>query len=91
MDTYNETLKKVYSQIAPEVNDLYEHYRNKKGLEEEHDTERQLEILVRKKYISITFISDISLIVDYYERGMTNMYLSNLQGYKSRIAVLLEN
>jgi len=90
MDTYNETLQKVYSQIAPEVNELYEYYRKKKGLEEESNTERQLEILTERKYISITFISDISLIVDYYETKMIDMYLESLQKYKTRIRFFLE-
>lgn len=88
---YNETLQEVYSQVAPEVNELYEYFREKNGLEEEKDTERQLEILVSKKYISITYISNLSLMVDYYQRGMINMYLSNLQDYKNRIMVRLES
>ena len=32
MDTYKESLEYVYSQVAPEVEKLYEYYRNKKGL-----------------------------------------------------------
>lgn len=48
MRDYNESLKIVYSQVAPEVNELYEYYRKKKNLEEERETERQLEILTEK-------------------------------------------
>ena len=90
MDTYKETLQEVYSQVAPEVEELYEYYRNKQSLEEEHDTEKQLEILTTKKYISKTFISNLSLIVDYYERDMISMYLTAIQDYKNRIKFLLE-
>lgn len=88
---YNEALQEVYSQVAPEVNELYEYFRKKKELEDEKDTERQLEILVNKKYISNTFISNLSLIADYYQRGMISMYLSNLQNYKNRIIFRLES
>ena len=91
MDTYREKLEEVYSQIAPEINDLYEFFRKKKGLEEENDTKKQLEILVAKKYISSTYISDLSLIVDYYERDMIAMYNNTLQNYKIRIKVFLDN
>lgn len=88
---YDLTLKQVYSQIAPEVKDLYEYYREKKGLEEESNTEKQLDILAAKKYISITYISDISLIVDYYERGMIDKYEIALRKYKNRIRFFLDN
>ena len=90
MDTYKESLEYVYSQVAPEVDELYKYYRKKKGLEEEKDTEKQLEILTIKKYISNSFIADLSLIIDYYERGMISMYLSKLQEYKTRIRFLLD-
>ena len=90
MRDYNESLQEVYSQVAPEVNKLYEYYREKQGLEEEKDTERQLEILaMQKKYISKTYISDISLITDYYAREMTSMYQSSLENYKTRIQFFL--
>ena len=91
MDTYKQKLEEVYSQVAPVVNDLYDYYRKKKGLEEEKDVERQLEILVEKKYISKTYISNLSLIVDYYERGMISMYLTTLQDYKNRIRFFLDD
>jgi hypothetical protein len=90
MDNYNQALKEVYSQVAPEVNDLYEYYRAKNNLEEERDTERQLEILTQKKYISNTYIANLSLITDYYVREMTSAYLSSLEDYKNRIKFFLE-
>ena len=62
----HEAMQWVYSQVANEVNEMYEKYREKCGLEEEHDTKKQLEILVDKKYITNTFISNLSLITDYY-------------------------
>lgn len=91
MDTYKETLEKVYSQVAPEVNELYEYFRNKKGLEEEKDTEKQLEILIGKMYISSTYNSDLMLIVDYYERKMMSNYKYALEDYKYRIKMFLDN
>ena len=91
MDTYKQTLEKVYSQVAPEVNELYEYFRNKKGLEEEKNTEKQLEILINKMYISGTYSSDLMLIVDYYERKMMNEYISALENYKYRIKMFLDN
>ena len=91
MDTYKETLEKVYSQVAPEVNELYEYFRNKKGLEEEKDTEKQLEILIGKMYISSTYNSDLMLIVDYYERKMMSKYKYALEDYKYRIKMFLDN
>ncbi len=90
MESYNEALQMIYSQVAPEVNELYEYYREKNNLPEETDTERQLEILaMEKKYISRTYIADIGLIVDYYVRGMTSRYESCLQNFKNRIRFFL--
>ena len=90
MEKYNEALREVYSQVAPEVNKLYEYYREKMNLEEETDTEKQLETLTAKKYISKTFIVDLSLIADYYAREMKSRYLSCLEDYKNRIRFLLD-
>lgn len=91
MNKEKEALQIVYSQVKEEVNELYERYRKKCGLEEESDTERQLEILTSKKYISSTYIANLSLLVDYYVRGMIVQYCSNLENYKIRIKVLLES
>lgn len=101
---YNETLKEVYSLIAPEVNELYEFFRKRKSLEVENDTGKQLDILVEKKYISKTYISDISLIVDYYVMAImaksegkcagytyySNQYNCALNNYKERIKNFLD-
>lgn len=91
MSKENEALQFVCSQVADEVREMYERYQRKCGLEEETDTERQLEILVSKKYISKTYISNLSLIADYYARGMEVQYNASLQDYKIRIQVLLES
>lgn len=90
MGNYEEALQKVHSEVAPLVNDLYEYFRGKKQLEEETDVERQLEILTSKKYISITYITDLSLIADYCARSMVREYLSELEHYKMRILLFLE-
>lgn len=90
-DNYNEALNVVYSQVAPDVNDLYQYFRERKELEDETNVERQLEILTNRKYISRTYISDLSLLVDYYVRGMESWYTSALQNYKNRIRFFLEN
>ena len=91
MKKYEEALEQVYSQVAPEVNELYEHYREKLNLEEETNTERQLEILtMQKKIISKIYIKNLSLIANYYAREMTSMYESSLQNYKECIKGLLK-
>lgn len=88
---YNEVFKEVCSQVAPEVNALYEYFRESQNLKQESDVEKQLEILVSKRFISNSYIVDLSLITDYYARNMTEKYLSSLQGYKNRIRFFLES
>lgn len=90
MGKENDEYQKVLSQVADVVGEMYEKYRRGKGLEETNDTERQLEILTSKKYISITFISDLSLIVDYYVKEQTMKYEANLLDYKIRVRVQTE-
>lgn len=90
MGKENEAYEKVLSQVADVVGEMYEKYR-KKGLEYEKDTERQLEILASKKYISITYISDLSLIADYYARDMIEIYTSRLEEYKIRVLSQIES
>lgn len=85
MSREKEAYQWVLSQVAEVVDEMYEKYRRVKGLEEEKDTERQLEILVNKKYISITYISDLSLIADYYAREMIAMYTSKLLDYRYKV------
>lgn len=85
-----EALDFIYSQVAPDVDALYQYYREKKQLEDEKDTERQLEILIDKKYISQSYMVNLVLISDYYFRGMVSHYCSSLQEYKNRIRFLLE-
>ena len=90
MKDYQEALHESYSQVAPEVNKVYEYYREKLGLEEETDPERQLEILaIQKKIISKIYIKDLSMIANYDARGMTSMYCSSLENYKRRIQNLI--
>lgn len=91
MSRENEAYKIVLSQVAEVVNEMYEKYRRGCNLEEESDTERQLEILTSKKYISITYISDISLIADYYARDMIAKYTSKLLDYKYRVRSQIES
>lgn len=90
MSKENEALAEVCSQVSKEVNEMYQRYRAKKQLEDETDTERQLEILSAKKYISSSFIVDLYLLSDYYAREMTETYEAALKDYKVRIEVLLE-
>lgn len=85
-----QTFKMVLTDVSEQVNEMYQRYRNKMGLQDEKDTLKQLEILTQKKYISKTFISDLSLITDYYERGYLGLYLSELERYKYRIMNILE-
>lgn len=82
--------KKIYSQVAPEVNDLYEYYRKKVGLEEENDIQRKIEILIQRKYIETSYDAQLSLLVDYYLDGKEILYNSCLKAYKNRIRKELE-
>ena len=91
MGKENEAYEKVLSQIADIVGEMYEKYRRGKGLEDEKDTERQLEILTSKKYISITYIWDLSLIAHYYARDMIEIYTSRLEEYKIRVLSQIES
>ncbi len=91
MGRENDAYKEVLSQVADVVGKMYEKYRRGKGLEDEKDTERQLEILTSKKYISNTYISDLSLIADYYARDMSAAYVSKLLEYKMRARVQTES
>ena len=85
-----EALEFVYSQVAEDIDAMYQYYRKKMQLEDERDTERQLEILIDKKYISQSYMVNLVLISDYYFRGMAAHYCSSIQDYKNRIHFLLE-
>lgn len=85
----NEALREVCSQVATEVNNLYEYFRKKQGLERETDTLRQLELLVNKKYISHTYLVNLETMVKLYEIGRISQYLSDLEEYKIRINYFL--
>lgn len=91
MSRENDAYQKVLSEVAEVVNEMYEKYRRGKILEETNDTERQLDILTSKKYISITYISDLSLIADYYAKEQTAKYEAKLLEYKTRIRVQTES
>jgi len=91
MGKEKETLIFVYSQVADEVSRMYEYYRKKCALEEEKDTEKQLEILISKKYISKSYLVDLMLLADYYQRGKYGQYIAGLMNYKTRIKFLLDS
>ena len=86
----NEAYKEVLSQVSEVVNEMYEKYRKRCGLEEEKDTERQLDILVNKKYIAQSYITDIEAITKYHERSMLAMYHYAMADYKVRVMVQTE-
>ena len=91
MDKENEAYNYVLSEVAPEVDELYQYYRGKdKSLEKEDKTMMQLENLTQKKYISKTYVSSLMLIVDYYARKKYAKYYAELQNYKMRIRIFLE-
>jgi len=91
MGKEKEALQFIYSQVAEEVSKMYEKYKRKCGLEDENDTEKQLEILIAKKYISKSFRTDLMLISDYYLREMYTQYIAGLSNYKMRILFLLDS
>lgn len=87
----NDVAREVYSQVATEVNELYEYFRKKQGIEEESDTERQLEILSVKKYISHTYLDSMEYMIQCYESGRIGWYLTALQEFKIRIHYFLDS
>lgn len=87
----NDIVREVHSQIATEVNELYEYFRKKQGLEEESDTERQLEILTAKKYISHTYQDNLEYMIKCYESGRIGRYLTTLEEFKIRIRYFLDS
>lgn len=92
MSKENEAYNYVLSQVAVEVDELYRYYQRKdKTLEEQQNTMKELEILIAKKYINATYISDLMLIVDYYEREDYANYFYNLQNYIIKIRIFLED
>ena len=91
MSKENEAYNYVLSQVAVEVDELYRYYQNKdKTLEKQQNTMKELEILIAKKYINATYISDLMLIVDYYAREDYANYFYNLQNYIIKIRIFLE-
>ncbi len=90
MGKERETLEFVYSQVSYEVGKMYARYKEKYGLVEETEPEKQLEILISKKYISKSFHMDLILLADYYLKEMYVPYSFGLENYKMRIYFLLE-
>ncbi len=91
MSMENEVYDYVLSQVAVEVDELYRYYQCKdRTLENEEDTMKELEILIAKKYINATYISDLMLIVYYYIRRNYVDYFCNLQNYILKIKMFLE-
>ncbi len=92
MSKEKEAYNYVLSQVASEIDDLYRYYQKKDStLEDKEKTMEQLEILIEKKYINATYISDLMLIVDYYAKKEYAMYFNNLNNYILRIRIFLEN
>lgn len=91
MSRENEAYDYVLSQVAAEVDELYRYYQNKdRTLEKQENTMKELEILIDKKYINATYISNLMLIVDYYARKDYANYFYNLQNYILKIEIFLE-
>jgi hypothetical protein len=92
MGNEKESLKTVCQEVAPEVDELYQYFRKneKNNLEEENDTLKQLDILVERKFIPDTYISDLMLMTDYYERELYSNYIDSLSQYKFRITFFLD-
>ena len=91
MGKERETLEFVYSQVAEEVGKMYARYKEKCNLEDETNTEKQLEILINKKYISKSYQVDLMLLADYYLREMYVPYSAGIHTYKERIMFWLDS
>lgn len=90
MGNERESLQAVCLEVAPEVDELYQYFRRSNNLEDEDDTLKQLEKLVERKYISNTYISDLMLMADYYERKLYAKYTNSVCEYKYRINFFLD-
>jgi len=88
---HNEAVREVCSQVAKEVDELYNYFRRRNELEEETDTLRQLEILTGKKYISYTYLGNLESMINCYEDKRIGPYLSEMQDYKIRIRYFLDS
>ena len=96
-ESYQEAYEYVISEVKPYVDRYYQYFLNKgKNLPltaEDGITELsvmdKIDILVKKKYINGTYISDLMLIIDYYVRGIP--VIIPLKNYQMRIEIFLEN
>ncbi len=96
-ESYQEAYEYVVSEVKPYVDRYYQYFLDKgKDLPltaddgiTELSTLDKIDILVKKKYINGTYISDLMLIIDYYVRGIP--FIIPLKNYQMRIEIFLEN
>ncbi len=96
-ESYQEAYEYVVSEVKPYVDRYYQYFLDKgKDLPltaedgiTELSTLDKIDILVKKKYINGTYISDLMLIIDYYVRGIP--FIIPLTNYQMRIEIFLEN
>lgn len=96
-ESYQEAYEYVVSEVKPYVDRYYQYFLDKgKDLPltaedgiTELSTLDKIDILVKKKYINGTYISDLMLIIDYYVRGIP--IIIPLTNYQMRIEIFLEN
>ena len=96
-ESYQEAYEYVVSEVKPYVDRYYQYFLDKgKDLPltaedgiTELSTLDKIDILVKKKYINGTYISDLMLIIDYYVRGIP--FIIPLTNYQMRIEIILEN
>ncbi len=96
-ESYQEAYEYVVSEVKPYVDRYYQYFLDKgKDLPltaedgiTELSTLDKIDILVKKKYINGTYISDLMLIIDYYVRGIP--IIIPLKNYRMRIEIFLEN
>ena len=96
-ESYQEAYENVVSEVKPYVDRYYQYFLDKgndlpltaeDGITE-LSTLDKIDILVKKKYINGTYISDLMLIIDYYVRGIP--IIIPLKNYQMRIEFFLEN
>lgn len=91
MQNEREGYDYVLKQVEPKVSELYRYYQGRDStLEDKENTMEKLEILIKKKYIALSYMTDLVVIADYYNRKMYTEYNRYLKEYIIRITIFLE-
>lgn len=92
MLTEKECYDQIIATVKPEINAMYKYFQTKNPEMEEEDNnpEEQLQEMIDKKYLSITFMTDLVYISSCYYEGRDYLYKAKLREYKTRVKCFLE-